>query len=126
MKKLGFLCLRRSEPVCIISLIALLTIFAIAVVACITMPLVEKLIVRNHLYWVAGVIFFVVSFLFFLVREQSTKLLKMANYCLCLHCNYKLPDDQACGRCPECGVKYELSNVRDEWRKEYGIPPWDF
>lgn len=48
-------------------------------------------------------------------KTQLRAKLKRTNYCLCVECGYELPQDQDQGRCPECGSRYWLNDVRDHW-----------
>lgn len=42
---------------------------------------------------------------------------------LCLRCHYPLPENVERGRCPECGLDYELADTVAAWRKG-GTATW--
>lgn len=43
--------------------------------------------------------------------------LKKENFRVCINCEYLLHGLPDSGRCPECGVEYEVHELKDEWMK---------
>jgi hypothetical protein len=43
-------------------------------------------------------------------------------YALCVRCEYPLDRNRARGRCPECGLEYDLDDTRRVWIRRVGTP----
>lgn len=66
----------------------------------------------------AFVVFVYARHLFLVLRgaRKVRRALQESDGRTCLQCGYNLFDSPVVGHCPECGVEYEIEDVRRAWR----------
>ncbi len=61
---------------------------------------------------------------FMWLERRHKKVAIKANYTLCLHCEYDLTGLKQKQKCPECGMQYDLDEVRKCWMCYRPLWPW--
>lgn len=76
-----------------------------------------------YMYGAMGLTALVSVVLIFVVENKVHKGMAKAkenNFCLCTKCLYPLDTEQPSGHCPECGLEYDIADVRRRWYVAWG------